>query len=233
MKKIDIRKIQILKLIIEEYIKTWDVTGSKSLLKKYDLPVSSATVRNDMNSLEKMWLISQPYNSAGRLPTGKWIRVFVDYLMEEMPGYFIDAEQELDKLEIENKIEDTLYLLVSKITKSTWEVAFWCIPWEKKSYYLWLSNLLQNHWEFLWDSVYNIIKILEDKYNFIELLDNLEISNKISVFIWEENFIPDFESCSLIVKKINLEWKDAYIWLLWSLRMDYVFNISALKRLLN
>jgi heat-inducible transcriptional repressor len=54
MKKIDARKIQVLKLIIEEYLRSGDVTGSKSLLKKHDLGVSSATVRNDMAALEKM-----------------------------------------------------------------------------------------------------------------------------------------------------------------------------------
>lgn len=69
MRKIDQRKIHILKIVVEEYLKTGEVTGSKSLLKKHDLQVSSATVRNDMASLEKMGLIFQPYNSAGRLPT--------------------------------------------------------------------------------------------------------------------------------------------------------------------
>ena len=69
MKKIDQRKVHILKLIVEEYIRTGEITGSKSLLQKHDLQVSSATIRNDMASLEKMGLIFQPYNSAGRLPT--------------------------------------------------------------------------------------------------------------------------------------------------------------------
>ena len=58
------RNIEILKIIIEEYIKTGDVLGSKLLLKKYDLGVSSATVRNDMATLEALKLIYQPYNSA-------------------------------------------------------------------------------------------------------------------------------------------------------------------------
>lgn len=69
MPRIQERKIQVLKYIIEEYLKTGEITGSKSLLKKYDLQVSSATIRNDMAALEKMGLIFQPYNSAGRLPT--------------------------------------------------------------------------------------------------------------------------------------------------------------------
>jgi heat-inducible transcriptional repressor len=64
MRKIDLRKIQVLKIIVEEYLKTGEITGSKSLLKKHDMGVSSATVRNDMAALEKMGLIFQPYNSA-------------------------------------------------------------------------------------------------------------------------------------------------------------------------
>ncbi|EKD66798.1 MAG: Heat-inducible transcription repressor HrcA [uncultured bacterium (gcode 4)] len=231
-KNIDTRKIQILKLIVEEYIKTGDITGSKSLIKKYSLGVSSATVRNDMALLEKMWLIFQPYNSAGRLPTTRWIRVFVDYLMEHMPQVFIDATQELEEKNKINQIDDTLYLLTSRLTKITWEITFACIPSEQTNYYLGLSNFLQKNTTLLWDEVYNVIKVLENKYNFIDLLKNLEIWKKVAVFIGEENIIPDLESCAMIVKKVELQWKEIYIWTLGSLKMDYAFNIAALKNIL-
>lgn len=64
MSKIFDRKIQVLKCIVEEYLRTGEVLGSKNLLKKHNLQVSSATIRNDMASLEQMGLIFQPYNSA-------------------------------------------------------------------------------------------------------------------------------------------------------------------------
>lgn len=231
-KKIEARKINVLKIIVEEYIKTWDITGSKSLLKKYDIWVSSATVRWDMAFLEKMWLIYQPYNSAWRLPTTRWIRVFVDYLMENMPKVFIEWEEDLqDRLDRE-KIDDTLYLLVSKLTKITWEITFATIPWTWKNYYLWLSNFLEKNTNILWNQAYNIIKVLENKYNFIDLLNNLDVWNKVSVFIWEENVIPDLESCAMIVKKIRLEGNDWYLWILGSLKMDYAFNLAALRNIL-
>jgi DeoR/GlpR family transcriptional regulator of sugar metabolism len=60
MSKIQDRKVQVLKHIVEEYLKTGEIMGSKNLLKKYDLQVSSATVRNDMAALEDMGLIFQP-----------------------------------------------------------------------------------------------------------------------------------------------------------------------------
>ena len=122
MRKIDQRKVNILKLIVEEYIKTGEITGSKSLLSKHDLQVSSATVRNDMMSLEKMGLLFQPYNSAGRLPTTRGLRVFVDYLMETMPAVFLEAEESYKQKIENNRIDDILYTLVSRLTKITEEL---------------------------------------------------------------------------------------------------------------
>lgn len=136
MSKIQDRKVQVLKLIVEEYLKTGEIMGSKNLLKKYDLQVSSATVRNDMASLEEMGLIFQPYNSAGRLPTNRGLRVFVDYLMETMPAVFLEAEQELHHQQDLHRIDDHLYNLVARLTKTTKEITFACIPSIGTSYYL-------------------------------------------------------------------------------------------------
>lgn len=86
------RNIEILRIIVEEYIQTGEVLGSKLLLKKYNLGVSSATVRNDMALLEKFELVYQPYNSAGRLPTTKGLRAFVNYLMNETPEHLLEKE---------------------------------------------------------------------------------------------------------------------------------------------
>ena len=90
MKKVDMRKIRVLKHIVEKYIETGEVLGSKTLLDQFDLGVSSATIRNDMAALEKMGLIFQPYNSAGRLPTNQGMRIFVDYLMDDMLGILLE-----------------------------------------------------------------------------------------------------------------------------------------------
>lgn len=232
MKKIDTRKVQILKLIVEEYIRTGDLTGSKSLLKKYDLQVSSATVRNDMAALEKMGLIFQPYNSAGRLPTTRGIRVFVDYLMEHMPTVFIEAEQEVEQRIKNELVDDTLYMIVSRLAKITHEITFACVPTLATSYYLGLSNFLEKNVPSLGSEAYNVIKVLENKYNFIDLLRDLDIGERVSAFIGEENIIPDLESCAIVVKKVNIEGHDGYIGILGSLKMDYAFNIAALKNVL-
>ena len=232
MKKIDQRKVNILKLIVEEYIKTGEITGSKSLLSKHDLQVSSATIRNDMLSLEKMWLLFQPYNSAGRLPTTRGLRVFVDYLMETMPAVFIETEREYEKKIENNRIDDTLYGLVSRLTKITGEITFASIPSLGASYYLGLSSYIERHRGMIWEEKYQIIRCLENRHEFISLLQGLDITTKISAFIGEENIIPELETSTMILKKIEINGYEGYLGILGSTMMDYAFNITALRQVL-
>jgi len=113
------RNIQILKIIIEEYIKTGDVLGSKLLLKKYDLWVSSATVRNDMAALETLELLYQPYNSAGRLPTAKWLRAFVNYMMEQTPEYFLEQNNSQFHTKTLREFADFVHNVVYNLARNT------------------------------------------------------------------------------------------------------------------
>lgn len=77
------RKIRILEAIINDYISTGDPVGSRTISKKYPLGISSATIRNEMSDLEEMGLIKQPHTSAGRIPSDKGYRLYVDRLMRK------------------------------------------------------------------------------------------------------------------------------------------------------
>ncbi|MDR1532656.1 MAG: heat-inducible transcriptional repressor HrcA [Clostridiales bacterium] len=75
------RKIKILEAIINDYIQTAEPIGSRTIAKKYGLGISSATIRNEMSDLEELGLIIQPHASAGRVPSDKGYRLYVDTLM--------------------------------------------------------------------------------------------------------------------------------------------------------
>src|SRR6056297_688840 len=77
------RKKKILKAIIQEHILTAEPVGSRTLAKNYDFGVSSATIRNEMADLEEMGFLEQPHTSAGRVPSDKGYRYYVDVLMEQ------------------------------------------------------------------------------------------------------------------------------------------------------
>ena len=76
------RQLEILKAIVDEYVATEEPVGSKTLAERSGLGVSPATIRNEMAVLEDAGLITQPHTSAGRIPTNKGYRVFVDQLAE-------------------------------------------------------------------------------------------------------------------------------------------------------
>lgn len=82
VKKLDERKNNILHAIIQEHIVTASPVGSRTLAKKYDLGVSSATIRNEMADLEELGYVEQPHTSAGRIPSDKGYRYYVDILMK-------------------------------------------------------------------------------------------------------------------------------------------------------
>lgn len=223
------RNIEILKIIVEEFIKTWDVLWSKALLKKYDLWVSPATVRNDMATLEKLELIYQPYNSAWRLPTAKWLRAFISYLMKEMPNHFLDSKDLSVKWNDVKTIEDFIYNISFELAKKTWEISFFISEWNWILEYSWISNFLKNNYKMLENSIFSIIKMLEDKNNFIKFISSLPLNDWVNVFIWEENIISFLRDYTIIVRPITIDGKIGYIWLIWSLKMNYNFNISAIR----
>lgn len=102
------RKAAILQAIVEEYVATAQPVGSQTIARSRDLGVSSATVRNDMNVLEREGYIVQPHTSAGRIPTDRGYRYFVDHLVPSraLPGgqgevvseFFASANRTLEGL---------------------------------------------------------------------------------------------------------------------------------------
>ncbi|WP_029429631.1 heat-inducible transcriptional repressor HrcA [Blastococcus sp. URHD0036] len=81
----DERRLQVLRAIVQDYVSTNDPVGSKALADRHDLGVSPATIRNDMAVLEEQGYIAQPHTSAGRVPTDKGYRLFVDRLSAVKP----------------------------------------------------------------------------------------------------------------------------------------------------
>lgn len=77
------RMVEILKAIVDEFVATAEPVGSKTLVDKYDLPYSSATIRNDMAALETMGYLEKPHTSAGRVPSNKGYQYYCEHLLKK------------------------------------------------------------------------------------------------------------------------------------------------------
>ena len=93
--QLDERKLKILQAIIKTYLETGEPVGSRTISKYTDLNLSSATIRNEMSDLEDMGYILQPHTSAGRIPSDKGYRLYVDQMMEAKFQEIDDMKTEL------------------------------------------------------------------------------------------------------------------------------------------
>ncbi len=110
--QLDERKIKIMQAIIRNYLETGEPVGSRTISKYTDLNLSSATIRNEMADLEEMGYILQPHTSAGRIPSDKGYRLYVDTMMEEKDRELEELKEMM--LEKEDKM-DTLLKQVAKL----------------------------------------------------------------------------------------------------------------------
>lgn len=119
----DERKKLILKTIIDSYIDTAEPVGSRTVARKHEIGLSSATIRNEMADLEEMGLLEQPYTSAGRVPSDKGYRYYVDELMtiEELTFREIEQIKRALKLKINElgQLISQASLIASNITRYT------------------------------------------------------------------------------------------------------------------
>jgi len=140
---LDFRKKQILQAIVDDYIETAEPVASKALVGKHDFQVSSATVRNEMADLEELGYLEQPHTSAGRVPSDKGYREYVDSLMH------VDTISQKDAKEISSRITDSFDELTgllrnasSTLAEQTGYISLALTPRLRRSYLTQLKMLM-------------------------------------------------------------------------------------------
>ncbi|MEV0688690.1 MULTISPECIES: heat-inducible transcriptional repressor HrcA [unclassified Streptomyces] len=117
------RRLQVLRAIVQDYVGTEEPVGSKALTERHNLGVSPATVRNDMAALEDEGFIAQPHTSAGRIPTDKGYRLFVDKLAGVKPMTAPERRAIQNFLEGAVDLDDVVARTVRLLAQLTRQVA--------------------------------------------------------------------------------------------------------------
>lgn len=117
------RQLEILRAIVEEYVATEEPVGSKSIADRHGIGVSAATIRNEMAILEEEGLITQPHTSAGRIPTDKGYRLFVDRIATVKPLSKPERRAIETFLEGANDLDDVIMRTVRLLAQVTKQVA--------------------------------------------------------------------------------------------------------------
>jgi heat-inducible transcriptional repressor len=216
------RKREILNIIIKEYIKTAEPVGSGTLKNKYKLNISSATVRNEMAELEAEGYIIQPHISAGRVPTEKAYRVYLENLKEKK----LDKESlKTINWALSGKDEAGFKKTAKIISELSGGAIFWAF-YKNNSYCTGVSKLLSQPEFFSADLILDISLIIDQLDEIIsDNFDGFDYGEKI--FLGSDN--PFSEHCGTVMIKYKLKERTGLFGILGPVRMDYEKNLGLIR----
>jgi transcriptional regulator of heat shock response len=229
----DTRKNQILSAIIEHFVQTAEPVGSKTIILTYNFKVSPATVRSDMASLEEAGLIMQPHTSAGRVPTDKGYRLYVDELADYGRAQAL-ATETLHTLMNQHRAQNAKQRVndaVALLSQASPNMAFATIPENDRTFFMGFSKMLRQP-EFMEAPLKasQVMEVIEDQSHFLHSLQNIEVDAEAKIFIGEENVLQGIESCSIILTRYDYDGYQGIIGLLGPKRMPYAYNSSILTQ---
>jgi len=209
----------LLELVIEYFIKEGSPIGSKFLFDADKIKMAPSTIRKYLNILEKKWLVYQPYNSSWRVPTVEWVNTYILSLLPENEGKKYSIVKINQNFNLREFIEQL------------WELADWVafghFEDESDIHYLGIAQILRK----VWNDIEKIIPLME----FIEKKEIISYLRKKHIEWWKINYSfvnYEWANIALMYIKVDFEWRNAIVGILWSLRVDYKKNISILERIL-
>lgn len=220
------RQEQIIKNLVREYIKTAEPVSSKFLAEKYDFGLCPSAIRIEFQNLIREGYLEQPHTSAGRVPTDKAYRFFVDSLKEKREERI---EEELE--DIIKGVEDK-FRMASEIAKFIADnsSSFVNLYFAKERLNLkeGLDEIFKEPESRDENFIHGFVNFLE---NFESNIEKLKAEPKTQVFIGRESPIPKSKDITLICSECNLPSQKVFITIMGPKRMDYEKNIKLINSL--
>lgn len=227
------RQKEILRAVIREFMEEAEEVGSLSLVEKYDLGVSSATIRNEMVKLMGLGLLEKSHISSGRLPTDQALRLYVTNFLgrrELNPMVSVEIRQGIyrDRFDKDVVIKSILDIL----SKETESLVFLVL--DNQIRYFGVSQLFK-YSEFgeNIEKLKKVINILEDE-NYLRNMVNKFTNSGVSLLIGGESGVKEFTDCAIAFIRIPFwDQNHSYVGVIGSKRMDYSIVIPALNEVRN
>jgi len=225
------RKDKILAITIEKYINTVSPEGSHFIEKELNRNLSSATIRNVLADLERDGYLTHPHTSAGRIPTEKGYRYYVDHLMQEIKlleeeKTRIKTQYRKERLELEDLLNKTSQMLsdmthyTSIISVDGWGSKIFC---SGTSFVVEYPDSQDIH------KIKNILAALEQKERLLDVI-NKNLASRIEIFIGHEMALREVDQCSLVVSGYKFKTgPSGRIAVLGPTRMNYERVVSTLN----
>jgi heat-inducible transcriptional repressor len=223
------RRLEILRAIVDEYVQTQEPVGSKAIADKRSLGISPATIRNEMAVLEEEGLITQPHTSAGRIPTDRGYRLFVDKIATVKPLSTAERRAIETFLEGALDLDDVVKRSAKLLADITKQVAVVKYPQFGESHGREMMAIsgtanLARSGEDLGATLSPILEALEEQVVLLRLLSDAHPT--VHVTIGSEQSDANLQSTSLVTVGYGTE---GSLGILGPTRMDYAGSMAAVS----
>lgn len=230
------RQQQILEYVIELYVKTAEPVSSFDLVEEYDLGLSSATIRNDLMTLEKEGLLMQPYTSSGRVPTDLGYRYYVNRMKQKeavLKEYAQYTSSLLTSLASMQEIHLKLKMLLHQISEYSGNVAIGKTSNDlifEEGMNRFLSQPYFNNLNFVKDALTD----LDEAKRRMDDIARLTQTGSYQLYIGEENPISSLRNYSVIVGKCKIdEDEEGIIVMIGPKSMEYQKNLALIEYIID
>lgn len=214
----DEKLLALLDIVIDTYIDKWEPIGSKFLNWLEDVEYAPSTLRKYLNTLEKQWMVYQPYNSSGRIPTIDGLKLYIETYLQQMDEEQID--EVLNTRESIKELVESIWSLVDGVM-----IGFLR---NDEYYYLGINNLLRDDLKEEYEDTRAIIKFIEEKRIVKHIDEKILKKNQIYyTFLEDQNTL-----ISTVYAKMNMNWYDCILAIVGPTRVNYKKNVAILSQIL-
>lgn len=224
------RQIQILKSLVDEYIQTAEPVGSSPLEKKYSLGISPATIRNEMSSLTRLGFLRQPHTSAGRVPTPKAMKFYVDQLMEEKQMSVADeVKAKEDVWDTKNNLNDLMNEATNALAEQTKNLAVGTME-DGRTWLAGYSNVFSNPEFANLQVCANLFSLLEEADRIHELFfEKAPGLSPIEIIFGEELGWVELATVGIVTAHFNVQGKNGALGVIGPMRLSYPTIIPTVR----
>jgi heat-inducible transcriptional repressor len=222
------RKDRILGITVDQYIKTITPVSSSFIANEFGLDLSSATIRNILAELEEEGFLTHPHTSAGRVPTQKGYRYYVDHLMDQInlledEKWRIKEEYIRDRFELDRLLEKVSHTL----SRATHYTSIVSIDGEDRIYCQG-TNFIVSYPDYNdLKKIQSILRALDEKERLLKII-NKDLEKRIDIYIGHELACREIDSCSLVISKYETKrGSSGRLAVLGPTRMDYGRVVST------
>lgn len=223
------RQVQILKVVVEEYMQTAEPVGSETLDRKYNLGVSPATIRNEMAYLVDLGYLKQPHTSAGRIPSPTAIRLYIDEMMKERSLTVAEEVSAKEKVwEKRQEMGDVLRTTTYELARRTGSIGV-AVTDDMKVYTSGYAHVLDLPEFYDIDVTKTVLSMLDEAQSLLDLFRKAHDNREIHVLLGDDFGNQFLEPVGVVYTDFQTSNHRGSIGVIGSSRLDYPYVVPLVR----